>query len=383
MAQIKQTPEFSKAASRLTCSDIFFTTLLYNMKIEPKDDLPHAAGTDGVTLYYQPERFAKEFTEPERVFVLVHELLHVVLFHCLRRGIRDPKRWNIACDHVVNLLCTEYQYAVSSGCYCDAQYKGMTAEQVYDKLPVEKDDGKPESGKGEGKLGGDVMDYDPASNDGKSKGDVEREVAIGTEKAAMAAKAAGQMSSGLKRLIGEAQVEHEPWYQHLRRYMTNMNARQYNWGRIDARRAVMYGVISPQQKTDAMGKLVFGIDCSGSVTAKQLSAMAAHITDLLRDVTPSEVVIAYFDSKVCHVETFNGPDYNVTLEPHGGGGTDFAPVFEYVDEYHGDAQVVIMFTDLYGNFGEGNNTCDTLWVSQTEKVEVPFGELIYGDLNEN
>jgi predicted metal-dependent peptidase len=380
-----QTPEFSRAASRLTCSDIFFTTLLYTLKVEARTDLPAAAATDGVHLYYHPTRFAKEFTDAERVFVLVHELLHVILFHSLRRGIRDPERWNIACDHVVNLLCVEYKFTRTADCFCDSKYTGMTAEQVYDLLQEEEKSGG-KSGKpgkaGDG-LSGDVMDYDPSQNEGKSKAQVEREIAISAESALQAAKAAGSVPSGMKRMLGVSQVDREPWYQHLRRYLTSMHARQYNWSRIDSRRAVLHGVISPSQKSEQMGKLVFGIDCSGSITDKQLGAMGAHISDLLKDVTPSSVVVVYFDSTPCHVDEFTGPDYHVTLEPHGGGGTSFGPVFEYVQEHQADATLVIMFTDLFGSFGEGNSVCDTLWVSQTESVDVPFGELIYGDLNED
>lgn len=370
-----QTLEYSKAASRLTCTNIFFTSLLYSMKVEARNDLPSAAATDGVNLYYHPERFAKEFTASERVFVLVHELLHVILFHNTRRGIRDPQRWNIACDHVANLLCVEYGFSKPNNCYCDVQYKGMSAEQVYNKLPEDIQEQK-------GGMNGDVMDYDPSQNAGKSTGDVEREVAINTEQAAQAAKAAGKDQAGLKRIIGDAQVSREPWYQHLRRYMTSMHTRQYNWSRIDSRRAVLHGVIAPQQKAENMGKIVFGVDCSGSITARQLGAMSAHISDLLKDITPSSIVVVYFDSKICHVDEFTGPDYHVILEPYGGGGTEFKPVFGYVSEEQSDAQLVVMFTDLFGSFPDEFGVCNTLWVSQTERVEVPFGELIYGELNE-
>lgn len=369
--------EFSKAVSTLTLSDVFFTTLLYTLKVEAKSDLPAAAGTDGVHLYYHPERFAKEFTASERVFVLVHELLHVILFHSLRRGIRDPDLWNIACDFVVNLMADEHNFTRPKDCCFNKKYAGMTAEQVYDLLISEGGSQEPKGG-----LVGDVLDYDPSSNEGKSRADVEREIAIGAQAAMQAAKAAGKLSENMRRVLGEAQVTREPWYQHLRRYITSMHARQYNWSRIDSRRAVLHGVISPSQKSEQMGKLVFGIDCSGSITEKQLGAMSAHISDLLKDVTPTDVAVVYFDSAVCHVEEFTGPDYHVRLAPHGGGGTDFAPVFEYVEENHSDAALVIVFTDLYGNFDFSSPAVDTLWVSQTEKVEVPFGNLIYGDLNE-
>lgn len=387
----QQTPEFSKAASRLTITDIFFTTLLYSLKIEPKDDLPAVAATDGAHLYYHPERFKTELTDVLRVFALVHELMHVILFHSLRRGIRDPELWNIACDRVVNLLCVEYgfitpaQLKQNGWCY-DPQNKGMSAEQVYDLLREESGGKNPNNQPGKGKqnsMSGDVMDYDPNANDGKSKGDLEREIGINTEQALQAAKASGQNSARLRSTIGDAQVEREPWYQHLRRYLTSMHARHYNWSRIDSRRAVLHGVICPQQRSEQMGKLILALDGSGSMyTEKQQNAIAAHVNDIFKDVSPAEVIIVYFDSTVCHVQEFTGPDYHIVLEPHGGGGTDFAPIFDFVRDHHSDTQLVMIFTDLYGNFGEGNPVCDTLWLSQTTAVDVPFGEVIYCDLNE-
>lgn len=372
----KHIPEMVKAMATLTNTNVFFTVLMYNMKIEARDDLPCVAGTDGVHLYYHPARFVKEMTNQLRVFALVHELLHVILFHNTRRGIRDPQRWNIACDHAVNLLCIEYGFltfdqAKKYGWFADPQYKGMTAEKIYDLLPEDC-----------GESDGDVMDYDPSQNDNQTKLDVERAVAIATEQAAQAARASGQETAAMKRLIGEAQVQREPWYQHLRRYMTSMNLRAYNWSRIDARRAVLHGVVSPQMKSEQMGKVVFWVDCSGSITSKQLGAMSAHISDILKDVTPSEVVIGYFDSGVCHVDEFTGPDYNLTLEPHGGGRTRFEPMFEYMAEYQQDAQLAVVFTDMYANLDfEPASSVDTLWVTQTENVEPPCGELIFGDLN--
>jgi predicted metal-dependent peptidase len=377
---MKHTLEMSRAISNLTCQDIFFTAMLYTLKIEAREDLPAAAATDGVHLYYHPERFAREFNNAERIFVLVHELLHVILFHPLRRGIRDPKRWNIACDHVVNLLCEEYKFTKPKACYCDPQYMGMTAEQVYNKLPPES---RKQSKKGDKGLAGDIMDYDPTQNEGKPASEVERETAVSTLRAQHAAKAAGQKSGGRDRMFEAAQVQREPWHQHLRRYMTTMTAREYNWAKMDTKRAALHGVVAPRLWAEGMGKIVIWVDCSGSVSNKQLGAMGEHISDIAKQALPKEVVVGYFDSIVCHVDTFTGPDYHITLSPHGGGGTKFKPMFEYMQEHHTDAQVAIVFTDLHGSFGESNPVCDTLWVSQTETVKVPFGELIYGDLNEN
>ncbi len=394
MNTTQHSPEFSHAVSQLTLREPFFTALFYSMKVVRDDTLtmpdgsPGIACTDGVRLIYRADQFGSKFTAQERTAILVHELLHVILYHPLRRGIRHPVLWNIACDYAVNLLLEEYGFAIGKGWLLDAQYKGMGAEQIYDKL---LQDCKPKDQGGQGKgtpepdsLGGDVVDYDPsaAGNEGKSKAEVERGIGIDTEKALQAAKAAGKMSAGMKRLLGDAQVVKEPWYAHLRRYMTAMHARQYNWARINTRRAVAFGIVSPDMRTETMGKIVVGIDCSGSITFAQLSAMGAHLADIARECNPKSVKVLYFDAKVCFEEEFEGPDYNIQLSPHGGGGTQFEPVFARVEETDTDAQVMLMMTDMYGSFPEGFGVCDTLWVTPTKDANPPFGEVIHADFND-
>jgi predicted metal-dependent peptidase len=160
-----------------------------------------------------------------------------------------------------------------------------------------------------------------------------------------------------------------------------MHARAYTWAKVDARRAVLHGIVSPMQRTETMGKIVFAVDESGSITDKQLAAMGAHIKDILNDVNPKEVVVMYFHSIVSHVDVFTDMG-GFVLESHGTGGTCFEPIFEKVQEEHSDAQLVCVLTDLYGSFPDGFEVCDTLWISNTEGVGVPFGEVICADFNE-
>ena len=55
------------------------------------------------TLVINPEFFA-EMSEPEALFVLFHEVGHVLYGHVHRRGDRDPKVWNLAADMIVNAM---------------------------------------------------------------------------------------------------------------------------------------------------------------------------------------------------------------------------------------------------------------------------------------
>jgi predicted metal-dependent peptidase len=368
------TPEFSRAVSRLTLTNIFFTALLYSLKIERDDTLPFSACTDGVTLKYSGPWFAK-FDTTEAVFTLAHELGHVILMHSLRRGIRDPKKWNIACDHATNLLLQQHGFKPYSSDYCDSKYANMTAEQIYDLLPDDCANGDG------GAREGDVKDYDAKNNEGKTVSAVEREIGVATAKAAQAAIAAGQFPKGMKQLLEDAQVQKEPWFQHLRRYMTSLTNREFNWNRIHARRAVCLGIISPDIRSEQIGKVVVSIDQSGSISKQQLAAMGAHLTDICNECRPKEVVVIYHDSKVARVDTFEGPFYDIRLERVCGGGTDFRPVFAEIETNHSDARLVLMMTDMYGPMPE-YSVHDTLWITPSTEIEAPFGEKIHADFND-
>jgi len=68
------------------------------------------------------------------------------------------------------------------------------------------------------------------------------------------------------------------------------------------------------------------------------------------------------------------------LEPivssvRGGGGTDFRPVFEYLEKLGENFKFLIYFSDANGVFPEKKPNIDTLWVL-TKEAEVPFGEKI-------
>lgn len=64
------------------------------------------AATDGRRIFLSPSRFT---TRPiaDRVFIYAHEVLHCALSHPQRRGSRDPDRWNVAADIVVNGVLAE------------------------------------------------------------------------------------------------------------------------------------------------------------------------------------------------------------------------------------------------------------------------------------
>lgn len=375
---------FSKSVTQLTLKNVFFTALLYGLKRKEDNNFPACAGTDGVTLIINPDWFEK-FDVKEGVFTLAHEIMHVILFHSLRRGIRNPQLWNIACDHASNLLLKEHGFEPYATDPCDDKYTGVSAEQIYDLLQKDlpKDaDGNPIMPEGSGSpREGDVADYLPGENGNVPASAVEREIGVALEKALQAAKAAGKLTREQREALREAQVEKEPWYSHLRRYITVLNAREYNWGRVDQRRMSYMGVVTPEMRSESMGKIVVSIDESGSLQNEQLAAIGAHISDICKLCNPKEVVVIRHTGEVTDVEVFTGPGYDMQLERKSSGGTDFRPVFELLENEHMDAQVTLMFTDMYGPMPD-SFAGECIWVTSSTGMNANFGEIIQADFND-
>ena len=59
-------------------------------------------------------------------------------------------------------------------------------------------------------------------------------------------------------------------------------------------------------------------------------------------------------------------------------GTDFRPVFEYIEQQISYPTLLLYFTDGFGMFPEEEASYDVMWVVP-EKVEVPFGEVMVLD----
>ena len=76
--------------------------LLHLELIETEKSKCDTMATDGKNIYFYPE-FVMGCTEEELQGVLVHEALHVVYEHPLRRGSKTSLKFGIShCDYVIN-----------------------------------------------------------------------------------------------------------------------------------------------------------------------------------------------------------------------------------------------------------------------------------------
>jgi len=232
-----------------------------------------------------------------------------------------------------------------------------SSEYVYNKIKEQQqeqqkskgggagdsDEGDEDDGMGGGFDGtGDLED----AQDDATRVDMEATIVA----SAKMAKDCGQGSSMIDRVlerVGEPMVR---WQDVCRSMMTESCAADYTYTR-PSRRFIGSGLYLPSLRSDALGGLAIGFDTSGSMGPKECNQIAAEIQAIVDDLQPSFVEVVYCDYVVTHVERFERDD-PLVLQPKGGGGTRFQPVFEHFANTDERYCGMIFFTDMEGNLQE-------------------------------
>ena len=135
-----------KAILWLTINRGFYGELLAHVNIYGAEDVETMC-TNGRDIVFGPH-FVLELSKGGNIkpliFVLAHEILHCIGEHAERRGNRDPRGWNIACDLAINpILKSDDQLEFPTkpngelnGLY-EERFDGMRAEDIYDTLESE------------------------------------------------------------------------------------------------------------------------------------------------------------------------------------------------------------------------------------------------------
>jgi predicted metal-dependent peptidase len=387
-----------KARTALVLDHPFFGSLLFRLKGRECRSIQTMA-TDGVSLFYNPD-FVGTLNAATLAGTLAHEVMHPALHHHVRRSGRDPKRWNIACDYAINPLLVDAGLSLPEGVLFDNRFRGMSAEQIYSLIESEATEGsggadeENESG-GEGRDAeqplageanevsapvtgggiGQVLDA-PAPDEDSSTDTVEEQVRewdIAVSQATTVAQQAGKVPAGLNRTLEGAAEAAVDWRELLRRLWSETTPADYSWMRPN-RRHLWTGLYLPGVVREGVGEVAIAVDCSGSVSARQLRLFEAEVRSILEGQRPERVYVLYFDAVVHKVDTYEAGQ-RIDLNPVGGGGTEFGPCFEWLDERGIRPQSLVFLTDLYGSFPPSAPDYPVLWAS-TGSQKAPFGEVI-------
>lgn len=378
----------TKARSKLILQQPFFGCLALFLTPEEQEGLDTMA-TDGKTLFFDPV-WPTTLSEQELMGVLAHEVMHVALEHPIRRGNRNQKLWDMACDYAINpeLLASGFQLPADRMVRDD--FKGLSAESIYAQLEAEQ----PPENEDQGNQQGNGSQNDPggcgAVRDAAPQHDVAAQEAMRADiqakvrQAAMLARkaAGGDLGEGVERLIEEITRPRIDWRDILHQFINDRVEQDYSWQRPN-RRYMQHGIIVPDLVADGISHVVVAVDTSGSINGRALAAFTAEISEACETGALSQLTVIHADTRVQKVEDFEGGD-PVSIKPKGGGGTNFVQTFQWIEEHASDAAAVIYFTDLeVRSFGEEPH-CPVLWAVWGDErrfddlsSRTPFGEPIY------
>lgn len=399
---MKNSNWFDKAKIKLILDHPFFAVLAVHA-IEKEMDLGHpiiqqlvmpTVGVDGQNLYVNPE-FVKSLSTDEMIGLLGHEVMHLALGHVWpwRRQWREPKKWNWAGDYVINKILRDEGFTLPAGGLFDSQYDDMCVEEIYEKLEQQEKDG---GGKGQGGWEDLLAPIGDAPNGGKNNKEqnggaaggklsphemqeLEQEWKERLVEAAHVAKMKGKLPAGIERMVEDLVTPKIPWYVLMEQFVNEIIRDDYN-ELIHDRRYIQYGIYLPDMYSEGCS-VVVAVDTSGSIGQEELQAFVSETTGILRSRSVKNVRVIACDAEVTLDETI-GPWDQLPVEYPGGGGTDFRPVFDLVDEGFERPACLVYLTDLYGSFPETPPNYPVLWATMTEDYEVPFGIKIIFDLHE-
>ena len=409
----------------------FTGSLVMRLDLVPVSDerLPTAA-TDGDRIFVDIDFYA-QLTAEERLFVLAHEVWHCALLHFLRRGDRNQMLFNIAADLEIHFLLTDEGLKAPFVLPHDPNWKGLSAEEIYERLKK----GKPQSnrygrrgdagdgresehikgttsfdrhlerageagranegaaeGGNEGRAGKAVANEGAgkAGNEERASGakkgrdtDYSPEIAPGVEERCrerltsavqQCERMKGTLPAGLKAVVEAVLKPEIGWRELLAQFVTSGYGGSRRW-LPPARRHVHEGLYLQSMRSERLRAIV-AIDTSGS-TQGDLPKFFSELNALLDTFGSYELTVIQCDAEVGRVETFDDAaplDPSRKWEAAGGGGTDFRPVFRYVDEHPElEPNLLIYFTDGYGDCPDRAPAYPVMWLLTKDGHEQPWG----------
>lgn len=326
--------------------------------------------TDGFRIYYNRE-FAASLSDSEIRGVLCHELLHVLTESRARRNGRDPRLWNVACDYAINAMLLAMGFHLPEGALYKNEFFLLAAEEIYELL--KKEPGSPlprlstpivpshNLGALPKSLRDDVIADCSALSAGLSPDDKtgpvdeeSRRILLKSLKKTFLenARKIGIFPSALLKKIAMSDKSVVDWRALLQHWLTDRL--KSDWSLFPpSKKALWQGLLLPSVGTPVPSRLVFAVDTSGSMTDGELSQIYTEIR-AFRETFPTPLVVVQCDDDIQSVkeyEAFEDFEDPTLVDVYGRGGTDFRPIFKWIDENEsGSPSILIHATDGYGIF---------------------------------
>ena len=345
------------------------------------DDRIAGIGTDGVKILFSPVWLLQRYQEdPGNVTkAYLHMTLHCIYLHPFLAGKEQENLWDLACDMFVERICT----SITGNKVGGHQEQQLSPYQIYDTLCCLK---KEEQIKLEKSIRIDDHSLWREKQTGfkaiwKKWKEVRLSMSRGKEKKKLWAGMSPGMRQEKIRLAGRKDYDYRDFLQkyfHTREEVKldteSFDYIFYNYGMEH------YGnvpLIEPleYQEVSRLSQLVIAIDTSGSCSAAVVQRFLEETYSILSSkenfFSEMEVYLIQCDCCIQKTDVIRREEdwrkLEDKIEIQGRGGTDFRPVFRYVDQLRKEGQLkdlgaLIYFTDGDGVYPEGRPDYDTAFV---------------------
>jgi predicted metal-dependent peptidase len=364
--------KISQAKAKLLVDYPYFGTLASKLELMVNDDM-ESFKSNGKKLEFRGA-YLGELTIAEVEFLLANGAMHQVLLHENRKNNRSGWLWQMATDIAINDMLLQNKMTMPYGAQYRKRFSGMYAEEIYAEL---KDDILRE----DEDLEYEADDIDDVERKENEQEKLQEEI---LQEQLLAEEAISLLESHMK--MGEAPVSIERFF-NIKGF-SKLNWRELLREAIDRYVRDDYAVMPPSKKLLYQGiylpsnisntfRLVIAIDSSGSIDEALLDEFLSEVSFLMEQVQNYTVDIIICDDKIHSHATFQTGEA-LEAKVIGGGGTDFRPVFEFIEANINDVKLLLYFTDLEGIFPKQQPSYEVKWVTPKE-ADVPFGELIFLD----
>jgi len=327
----------------------FFTTLCFGLRHSWNPNIP-TARTDGLYVEYSPA-FFMGLSPNEQVFLLLHETLHAAYDHRGRVGSKDPRRWNRACDYVINAMLIERNFKMPEGGLYDPQYAGMSAEEVYELLS-DKDSL-------DDLLMEDLQPFAPDTLETTRQQEIKELLIRASMQSKLSGDTHGSIPGDIAVYLDKILNPVLPWEKILAKHLNKHSKNDYSFAKLNRRYFPEH--FMPSLHSKRMIDIAVAVDTSASVSDADFTAFISEVSSILRRVRPGKATTLQFDTRVHSVNEVKNVRELLGLSFRGRGGTEIKCVLDWAAE--NKPEVLMVFTDGEFNIPESiPKRVDIIWV---------------------
>ncbi len=421
--------KLAAARTRLILDKPFLGALVLRLPMIEAGPWCKTTATDMKSFYYNPAYIGR-LSLSQVEFVLAHEALHCALAHFVRRGHRIQRKWDLACDFAINPILMNDGLKPPPEAVVLNQFENMSAEEIYPCLDDSLDnetldqhlydnnaegaqngqsrepppEDAPQDRQGRDGGGSQPKNEEPQENQGDGarpdpqQGKSGRKAGVDDRQdnlpvpltaqereelaqkwqqhlasAAQQAQQAGKLGGAMARMVDAWLEPKLPWRTLLAHYFFDQARNDYNYMRPSRREGDM---ILPSLKSPQCD-LIVAIDTSGSIGEEELSEFLSEI-NAIKGALPVRITLLACDARLAEGAPWVFEPWEEFRLPRtftGGGGTDFAPVFEWVERENLRPDALVYFTDADAEFPKQPPSYPVIWLVKGKKP-VPWGKRI-------